>query len=202
MVFSPADPLRNWPGYGRPELSLDLAGSQESPAPGIDGQKPVRVNRAPILPFLLERARGELLNNASQEVLVEPHLGYGPGAMSRQVEQEKASSHAQTEISSMHSCHLSHRLAGRASKRGTVPNGPNDGSVSDIAIGSGISGSFLPARKRSDQRNWPLASRSPRPRWTRGVDEQTIAGDVFPGEKLEGLPESAASQMNAYGAAR
>jgi len=32
--------------------------------------------------------------------------------MSRQVEQEKASSHAQIGISSMHSCHLSHRLAG------------------------------------------------------------------------------------------
>ena len=34
VVFSPADPLRNRPGYGRPELSLDLAGGQEPPRLG------------------------------------------------------------------------------------------------------------------------------------------------------------------------
>src|SRR5208337_2766724 len=114
-----------------------------------------------------------------------------------QVEQEKASSHAQKRISPMHSCHLSQRLAGRASKRGTVRDGSIDGRVSDSAIGSGIPGSFIPARNGSDQRNRPPASRSPRPRWTRGVDEQTIARDVLPGEKLEVLAAVALSAVLA-----
>ena len=38
-----------------------------------------------IFPFLLERGGRKLLDDASQEVLVKPHLGRGPGAICRQV---------------------------------------------------------------------------------------------------------------------
>ena len=67
------------------------------------------MDRSLVLPFLLERAGRKLLDDAGQEVPVEPHLGRGMGDRgSPEAATEASSSRSIKGPATIHGTHLSH----------------------------------------------------------------------------------------------